>query len=293
MGHRMGVLVVVALVALNVYLVPLAFRSVTGPPENASAPTPQEPSATLSDSPAPSPTPGEPTPSKDSPLLLASAEQTVVRATPGRCGGAAPTLERSTDGGTDFADLALPGEAKQILALEALSPRRIALTALDADCSPVRHVSNNRGNDWRTESADGHWSRGGEADQVLSPNGPLDVPCDPVDMSTVKDDFVRVLCPDGQVLRTYDDQTWTTAGVVKGARAIRFPVPDIGLALARRGGCAAAVLRTVDSGATWERLACLEGEPGRAITGQDGRYVAQAGRALHVSTDGGETWVRP
>ena len=36
-------------------------------------------------------------------------------------------------------------------------------------------------------------------------------------------------------------------------------------------------MRTTDSGATWEQLACLEGERPRGISGQDGMYAAVVG----------------
>jgi hypothetical protein len=226
-------------------------------------------------------------------MLLASAGDMVIRSTPGRCGRNAPAVERSDDGGATFVALSLPNKVSQVLAVEALGARRVALMALDNDCSAVRYASGNGGNAWRGTGPDGHWSRSDKAQRVLSPEGPLDLPCTLVDLSTVRNDFVRVLCRGGEVLRTFDDATWSTAGVVEGARAIRFAVPDFGLALASRGGCPATVLRTVNAGVTWEPLACLRGGPPRAITGQDGRYVAQAGNVLHASTDGGETWSRP
>lgn len=290
MGHRMGVLVVVLLVALNMYLVPKALLHGSGPSQTAVEQSSEEAS------PDSSPTPSEPTatpePSPEGPLMLASAGDMVIRSTGGRCGRGAPTIERSDDGGASFDDLSLPRRVSQVLAVEALSPRRIALMALDADCNVVRYTSNDRGEAWRSASPEGHWSPSDEEQQVVSPAGPLAVPCDVIDLSTVKDDFVRVLCSSGEVLRTFDDETWSTAGEVDGARAIRFAVPDVGFALARRQDCRATVLRTVDEGTTWERLACLRGGPARAITGQDGRYVAQTGEVLHVSTDGGETWSR-
>lgn len=283
MGHRTGVLLVGLLVALNVYLVPKAFLHAGGSSQSGVEPTPAEPSTPTA----------SPTPRADGPLMLASAGDMVIRSTGGRCGREAPTLERSSDGGASFADLSLPDAVSQVLAVEALSARRVALMALDADCSAVRFISSDRGNAWRGASPDGHWSRSDEGQQVLSPDGPLAVPCNLQDLSMVKDDFVRVLCRSGEVLRSFDDATWSTAGAVDGARAIRFAAPDVGLVLARRGDCPAAVLRTADSGSTWDRLACLEGGPARAITGQDGRYVAQAGEVLQVSTDVGETWARP
>jgi hypothetical protein len=290
--HRIGMLVVVVLVGLNVYLVPMAFRNAGTSPsddEGGSQAT-RQPAATTPASPNET---ADPEPMRDGPLLLASAQQTVIRAARGRCEGPPPLVERSTNGGARFSDVTLPEGVSEVLAVEALSPRRIGLTALDDACEPVRYVSNNRGGDWRKRPADGHWSRGSERRQVLSPNGPIDVPCAPVDMSSVRDDYVRVLCPDGRVLRTWDDQNWTVASTIEGAQAIRFPVPDIGYALASDGDCTSAVMQTTDSGVSWNQIACLEGEPPRAITGQDGRYVAQAGDVLQVSTDGGVTWSRP
>ena len=82
-------------------------------------------------------------------------------------------------------------------------------------------------------------------------------------------------------------------GQVDGAVAIRFPTPETGFALARQRSCAAAVMRTTDSGATWERVACLEGEPARGISGQDGTYAAVVGDTVKVSNDEGEHWGTP
>jgi hypothetical protein len=112
-------------------------------------------------------------------------------------------------------------------------------------------------------------------------------------MSTVRNDVVRLLCPDGRILRSPDDRAWTVVGRLKGAAAFHFPLPDIGFALAPRGNCESAVMRTTDSGASWERLACLEGEPPRGISGQDGRYAAVVGDRVKVSDDRAVSWRNP
>ena len=120
----------------------------------------------------------------------------------------------------------------------------------------------------------------------------MDVPCRPTGLSSVSNDVARVLCPDGRILRTVDDESWTVAGSTPGAAAIRFPVPDVGFALAARGSCPATVLRSTNGGKKWDRLTCLKGDDPRGISVQDGSYAAIVDDTVHVSEDQGETWRR-
>ena len=166
-----------------------------------------------------------------------------------------------------------------MLALEVMADDRVVVLAADESCRTVGYESRDRGRSWDSVSPRGS---GISTDRcVPDACSPLTVsvatPCVPRAMSTVRNDVVRLLCPDGRILSTPDEQTWTVVGRLKGAVAFRFPVPDVGFALAPQAKCEAAVMRTTDSGATWEHLTCLEGRAAPGHLGP-GRQVRRRGR---------------
>ena len=294
MKERLGLLVVVLLVVANVFLIPLAFQNAQGPAEGAGEPVPTGEESTDSGSTiAQDGTGGQP--ADAAPLLMASGGQLIVGATRGSCaGGVDLYLGLSADRGKTLRTVELDPTVTAVLAIE-VTDKRVVVLAADQACRTVGYESRDRGKSWKSVNPRGRWHLDGSpgAKRVHSPDGPVPTPCAPKAMSVVRNDVVRLLCPDGRILRNPGGQSWASVGQVDGAVAIRFPTPETGFALARQRSCASAVMRTSDSGATWERVACLEGEPARGISGQDGTYAAVVGDSVKVSNDEGEHWENP
>jgi len=298
--ERLGLLAVCLLVVANVFLIPLAFKNAQGPATDA---TPTSDSTSGSDPGERKPTRQETpkpkrsaSPADTGPLLMSSGGQLIVTSIRSACDGETdPYLRLSDDRGKSFRTVELDAEVTAVLALEVMANDRIVVLATDGSCRTVGYERRDRGRSWDSVTPKGRWhlDKSLSARRVRSPDGSMATPCVPRSLSTVRNDVVRLLCPDGRILRTPDEQTWTVIGRLKGAAAFRFPVPDVGYALAPQANCEAAVMRTVDSGATWEMLTCLDGKPPRGISGQDGRYAAVVGDNVHVSDDGAESWRTP
>ena len=271
----------------------------TGPDSQPSADSQQgERTATSQNPPKPkrSASPDERAADDTAPLLMSSGGQLIISSPRRACDDETdPYLRLSDDRGKSFRTVELDSEVTAVLALEVMANDRIVVLATDGSCRTVGYESRDRGRSWDSVTPKGRWhlDKSPDARRVQSPDGSMATPCVPRAMSTVRNDVVRLLCPDGRILSTPDEQTWTVVGRLKGAAAFRFPIPDVGFALAPQANCEAAVMRTTDSGATWEQLTCLEGEPPRGISGQDGRYAAVVGDSVQVSNDGAESWRTP
>jgi len=293
--ERAGVLIVAVLVVANIFLIPLAFKNAQGLGTDVA----EQPAPTRKDAPetkrSARPEQGAGVGSTNAPLLMSSGGQLIVYAPRSSCaGGVDPQLRLSDDRGKTFRPVELDPKATAVLGLE-VDEERVLVLAAEKSCRVVGYESRDRGRSWDSVTPEGRWHLDGSlgARRVQSPDGPVATPCVPRSMSTVRNDVVRLLCPDGRILRTPDEQAWTVVGRLKGADAFRFPIPEVGFALAPRARCEAAVMRTTDSGATWERLACLDGGPARGISGQDGRYAAAVGDTVQVSDDRAESWGTP
>ena len=299
MRERLGLVVIVALVVANMILIPLAFRNAQGSTDQktgqapTTSPRPEEPDSSAAKTPQAKP--GQQT--KDSaPLLMSSGGRIILSSPRGSCtDGSHPAVRLSTDRGRTFRTLKLKPRPTAVLALEVVDGESLLVIAADDRCRPGGYESRDEGKSWEEVDVEGRWHLAGDPSQkkVASPNGEMAVPCRPKGLSSVSNDVARVLCPDGRILRTVDDESWIVAGSTPGAAAIRFPVPDVGFALAALRGCPATVLRSTDGGKKWERLTCLKGGDPRGISGQDGSYAAIVDDTVHVSEDRGETWRSP
>lgn len=288
-----GLLVVVLLLAANLLLIPLAFENAQGPSVDAG-----DRAATTED--VPRPTRRASSVDQQSAvaasLLMASGGELIVSSTRGSCdGGPDPFLRLSDDRGKSFRTVDIDSEVTAVLAIEVIDDEQVLLLAADEACRTVGYESRDKGRSWKSVDPTGRWHLDGWADakRVYSPRGPMTTPCAPRAMSIVRNDIVRLLCPDGRILRSPDDRSWTVIGQLEGAVALRFPIPEVGFSLARQRNCDAAVMRTTDSGTTWERIACLEGDRPRGISGQDGLYAAAVDDTVQVSDDRAETWQSP
>ena len=231
----MGLAVIVALVVANMILIPLAIRHAQGSDDRGTRQAPEtsprqrsrvEP-ARIQRSPARSATP----------LLMSSGGRIILSSTRGSCTDRTPPSVRlSTDRGQTFRTLKLNPRPSAVLALEVVGGDSMLVIGADDRCRPAGYESRDGGRTWEKVDVKGRWHLAGDPAQrqVASPNGEMDVPCRPTGLSSVRNDVARVLCPDGRILRTRDDESWTVTGSTPGAVAIRFPAPDVGFALAAR-----------------------------------------------------------
>lgn len=270
---RLGTIAIVVLVILDVVLVTYAFRHSNPPIPERSGAQHTAPAA------APSPvaeatTPATPTvpPNAESaagPTYLSLApDGTLLRSTRGSCtDGEPPTLAVSTDDGATFTPLPVADELAEVVRVQADAVDELWLVGAGADCEPVVYRGAATG-PWTPEpDTVWHLPLDDAATTVHTPDGPVDVPCPPVSLTLVERGGPRVLCGSGAVLGSSDaGATWVTLGRLRGGVAIDYLTPGDGYGVSARRGCPAALVRTTDGGADWERLACLDGGPARAVS---------------------------
>lgn len=312
---RVGVAVVAVLIALDVVLVTLALRHVSGASADLTdvVSTPR-PKATASPVPTPSSTrspDGDRRPTAR-PASAADAQRTlidigsgraVVRATTGRCGKGGATVELSFDGGRTFEPARIPGAAV-VLRVASTNADEVYVVATDPDCRAVTtFTTTNGGGAWdRTDGSEGSWHRLSHAGaRIHAPTGTADVPCEHNEVvagfSTLSTDQAYALCGDGAVLRTVDGaKSWSRQGTAPAATDLDFVDPANGLAVtATQQSCSGvAVLATSDGGKTWKPLTCVEtsvrGVPDVSADGK--RAYLAVGGSVWFSDDGGSTWER-
>lgn len=303
----LGVALLVALTIVDVFLVTLAFRHAQGPlaaggGRDEAGPSPSAPSTgpRASESPTPSASAAEseePTADPDPlvppgrVLLALAPDGTVLIGGAGTCDEPAdPQLTVIRAGSDAVRPLAAVEELTAVLAVGAESRGELMVVGTDRDCA-VRAYRGGAGQPWTSGPAQGEWYLDTTADPagVHAPGGPVEVPCTPVDLSTL--DAVRVLCDDGRIVGTGDvGETWVDLGRLEDATAMAFQGPSRGIALARTDDCPAAALETADGGSSWETLGCLEGETGRAVALRGDVAVAVVDDVVWHSDDGGESW---
>ena len=297
-----GIAALVALTILDVVLIKLAFDHAEGP-DRAPVDAVSSPAPTNTRAPLPSPSPAKDSPAPsaaspeaglpDGPVLLALApDGTTLRAAGGGCEAGADPQVALAGGGGRFR--ALPVDAELgggVLALRAESRERLTVVGLDAECEPVTYTGGPRPQTWAPSSAEDEWylDPTGETTVVHAPGGPVELPCDPVGLSTLE--AVRVLCDNDTVIGTSDGGTsWVTLGRLESAAAVAFQGPGRGVGLASEEDCPVAVFVTDDGGASWESTTCLEGRRGRAVAVRDQVVVAVVDHVAWRSDDAGFTW---
>ncbi|MDQ1625598.1 MAG: hypothetical protein QOJ49_1096 [Actinomycetota bacterium] len=305
-ASRLGLFVLTILVAA---LVGFAVRNPAPPDETVNLrstlaptvpPSTPAPTSTGSSSPAPS------SPSAVAPVervLLSGTTRTgaTLRALAGDCDSGGAVLERSLDGGQNWATVTspLPG----LLRVRALSATEAWLVGTDKDCNARFSRSTDGGRTWKTKTATtGAWHLLPlDASQLHAPRGNVDSPCaggtETIDLAVTNDVTAAVLCQGGQVHVTRDSgATWKKAGVVTGASALAFADLSVGFAAAPgRDSCnGTRVSQTLNRGATWKARGCVEGAA-------DGVALAFLSKTVGLlttvqdtwrTTDAGHTWVR-
>ena len=306
MRERLGIIGIVAFVALDVVLVFLAVRHTQAtPPESnidrtvaqtqgAESPNRQDEESPDGES-GPSEDPTEPGSDSDEPTYMSVAsDASYIRATRGSCEQAtAPTVETSTDQGRTFQQ-ANVSNLTEVLRVQANGADDLWLVGTNRNCEMGLYATQDGGETWRrSRGSAGAWHlvRDRSRSQIHAPSGVLDTPCVPISLSTIDAGVLRILCEAGQIVGTSDEgASWVTLGRLDGAVAIRFTSPGDGYAVAARGGCAAAVMETADGGSSWEELTCLgKGQP-RSVAAEGDIRAALVDGDLHVSSDNGSTW---
>lgn len=224
-------------------------------------------------------------------LLDMSSDGSVIRALRGECPADSPArVEVSDDGGSSWHTVETDSTA--ILRVGA---QRDGLwyVGTDSGCDPIEQDTDDGGATWTTGGTSGAWYLDADPDATTlqGPNAQSDVGCVPVALSGVSLHDAAVACADGTV-RVTDDAgaSWSTASTVPGVAGISFVSADSGVALAPRGACGAAVLRTSDGGSSWSQVRCLDGYQPLAIAAAGDAIRAQVGTVLYGSDDDGESW---
>ena len=253
-------LVVLALVTGVVAYV--AMRSTAPLP----APTPQGSALAGPASVEPTPTStGQPSDGRvqavEPPLALANA-RVAYRGTVGACDDQA-TLERSVDGGRSWRPVRLP--VRQLLTLRAVPPSGVDLVGSGspdgAGCRTATWTSTSAGRSWDgPAAASAQWYRDPDRPrEVHTPTGPVPTPCANPNLAAVE--LVGLSATDAAVL------------CPKGQ-----------------------VLRTVDGGISWIRMAVVPGAVALAWESRDLGWLLDVSDAqcpsvrLLQSVDGGRTW---
>jgi len=205
-------------------------------------------------------------------------------------------IEISTNGGRTFQAADLPDVA-EVRRIDAEDSQNLSLVGTNRRCVPGLYLSGNGGARWRrTQRADPQWYMGREQAvprTVHAPGRLTRTPCDPLTISTVDNEILRILCDDGEVIGTEDlGGSWVALGRLPGAVAAKFTSLETGYAIAERPDCPAAVMETNDGGAAWDRLTCLgDGKP-EAVAAAGRIVAAQMDGEIYVSTDDGSSWQR-
>lgn len=289
--QRLATAALVALAAVTVLLVVLAVEHTstgaalpsqsigpsTQPRKTGGASSPASPAASSADGPA---------------LLALAGDRTLVTASPGACGGAAPVVRFSTDGGATFHRARTSEPVSSVLAVSADSADELGFVGTDRACDPQRFAGGTAAPKWdRMASTDTSWHLlPGDKDSVHTPGGPVPTPCRPVSLSPAAP--VRVLCDGGRIIGSDDNgATWVALGRAPTARLVAFSGPGVGYAIARRPSCSNALLTTDDGGATWTTGHCFRGGRARALAVAAGSdVVALVDDQVWASHDGGDTW---
>jgi hypothetical protein len=250
----------------------------------------------------PSFAPGVPTVSSDRWLVDVNEAGFALRARAGECAAASGSVEQSTDGGVTWAPLPL----QSIIVVHGVDAGGGADPAVvigaSADCLSREWTSTDAGRTWREgpEETPARWFRDPDlATVVRSPDGDVPGPCAPgiplVDVRRGPGDSGLVLCADGFVARTFDDDgdRWQDLGRVPDGSSLSY-VGDTGFVAARSDRCDGVEIVTSGT-AAWSPLACVPGAApeGAAIAIAGGRGLLVTFSGTWATTNGGQSWGPP
>lgn len=222
-GAQVIAIGVVVMLAIGVgALALLALRQANPDPEQTAAPAPtfslgvQGPTATPI--PTPIPTPERVVAPRAEERFLSSLSGTLWRGIAGVCGGVAPVLERSNDGGASWTGVApLDRGVAQIASLDALPDDAAeVVAALDPGCATQALRSYTGGDFWEPYPevlAGSRYVDVADAAVVHLSTGPLEAPCASASGLRAGGDVVALICDRVPYVRT-------------GAKWMALPAPD-------------------------------------------------------------------
>jgi hypothetical protein len=273
-GSRAGMTAAIALVSSLVVIVGVlsfaAYQRVnsTGSP-GAAKPAPTFTLGVRSSTPiAP---PATPATAPGMERLLAVGSEQWWRATAGRCGGAAPLIERSSDGGATWTDVTprYLGVA-QVQTLVAFSPADVEVVAAVAGCDAQSLRSYTRGEFWESYPdvlVASRYVDVGDPATVHLPSGPVAAPCARAFGLQAAGDSVALQC---------DSAAWSWTGAewqrlpADNALALAFDDGDVVIAHTD-GTCEGIALSRVNLGSpeTASLIGCAAGADASAPTAID------------------------
>lgn len=313
-SRRLWPLIAVAvLVVLNVGLIlalvlrptaPATSEPSTPPSQTSTAPSPtaSEPEETTSPSPdelspQESPTTPEPTPIPGpAERLLANAGESIAwRATVGTC-DTPGELERTTDGGETWESL--ESELAPLSRVRVLGPESLFVVG-GADCEATYAFSADGGDSWESNDdlLNGSWYLDpADPDQLGTPTGPIDAPCEVARLVGLDNADGAVLCTDGEITMTRDGgQTWEEAPDQAPVLAIG-PAEDGYIGVGAEAACEPELsITSFDrAGSSNDTDICIEmavdGSEEVAVSADSQSIWLWADENVLMSTDGGATW---
>ncbi|PZE86275.1 hypothetical protein [Curtobacterium sp. MCBD17_032] len=286
--------VVVVLVVVDIALVLLALGR-TAP----NAGDPAGPIPTFSSSPDastdPTPTPTAAAAGDTRRFLSAVDGQEAWRASGETCGGAAPTLEHTVDGGATWVPVALGPDVSTLMAIRASSTDLAILAGIGADCTPTVRTSADDGATW-TDGAPGAAGAGISTAGIVTTAGVVEPPCsEPIEAYQGQQTSV-VVC-DGQVEWRSGAGEWVDVPV-GGVRAMADNGDSYLLARVGAEACAGVEIASMTAiGVTPETPTTAVGCDADAATAgpvsldRVGQSIwLWADDTVSVSADGGVTW---
>jgi hypothetical protein len=291
---------IVVLIVIDIALVTVALGRTAPSAGGTAGPVPTFSSSPHSrTSPSPSPTPSASASAEASGqtrhLLSAVDGKEAWRASSSTCGGPAPTLEHTVDGGATWVPVALGPDVSTLMAIRASSSELSILAGIGTDCSTTVRTSPDHGVTWNAGSPGAAGAGVSTAGIVLS-TGVVEPPCsDPVEAFQGQQTSV-VIC-DGQVEWRSGAGAWVDVPL-GGVRSLAVDGNEYSLARIGTDKCAGVAIETMTAvGVTPETTtkpvgcdadAATDGPISLDRVGQD--VWLWAGDTVSVSTDGGATW---
>jgi hypothetical protein len=286
--------VVVVLVVVDIALVTLALGR-TAP----NAGDPAGPIPTFSSSPdssaSPTPSASADAAGKTRRLLTAVDGEEAWRATGTTCGGPAPTLEHTVDGGATWVPVALGPDVSTLMAIRASSADLSVLAGVGEDCATTVRTSADDGATW-TAGSPGAAGAGVSTAGIVLATGVVEPPCDRPKEAYQGQQTSLIVC-DGVVEWRSGDGEWVAVPVA-GVRAMADNGDEYLLARVGADGCEGVEIASMTAiGVTPETATSAVGCDADAATtgpisldrvGDD--IWLWAGDRVSVSQDGGATW---